>query len=402
MNSLSGVRSSPIVRVPQKCRLRNSIQPAAAIPGKVKRLHSNIADDRLAAMEFRAFLSSPAQGVVGVDDKGKIQLVNQRAEEMFGYAHGSLLGKPIDVLIPERVREIHVEEVGRYLEKARPRPMGMGIDLRGKRSDGAEFPLEISLNPVDVGQQTLILALVSDISERIEIERHARRAQKMEAVARFAAGIADEMEAFLSVLSGNEGSAEVITSAVDHAVLLIHKLRMISGTQSAELEWFDVNRLLGEMHESLSAMAGDRIEVEFRLGPDLGELLADRRQVEYVVMSLAQNACDAMPERGRITIETKSVELDEDDAGWFMAVSPGPHISITVADTGKWLVDEEERFLDPFACTKAVAEATGLRLTTVYGIVKNAGGNIRLPSALNQGAVFGVVFPRIGSINDGS
>lgn len=320
---------------------------------------------------------------------------------MFGYPGGSLVGRSIDVLIPEDVREIHAEELGRYLEQARPRAMGIGIDLRGIRSDGVEFPLEISLNPVRVGRQTMVLALVCDISERTEMERRARRTQKMDAISRFAAGIVGEFDPVLSVLSGRNGGAAATSAALSRALFLIQQLRMIGGAQSAGLEWFDINRQLSEMLSSLSAIAGESIRVEFTAGSDTGELLADRRQVEYVVVSLVQNARDAMPDGGRITVESASVELDENDAGWFMAVNAGPHIMITVAAAGKRFTADPERLLEPFFSSKMVGDARGLRLSTVYGTLKSAGGNIRLPGPLKQHA-FKVVFPRIGSIGDPS
>lgn len=378
-------------------------------------LYTNISDDRLAAAEFRALLASSSQGIIGVDRGGTIQLVNERAETLFGYGRGELLGQNIAALVPERVSGIHTEEVDEYFREPRPRPMGIGIDLKGRRSDGSEFPVEISLNPMQVGGETMILSLVADITERIQMEEHARRAHKMDAVGQLAGGVAHELNRFLAEISGHASTAlaksqgdavlssslEAISKSADRAALLAQQLLAISGAQPAQLRWFDPNQRLSELRDTLASLLGKDIDLELVLGEDLGEILADPVQIDQVIVKLVENARDAMPDGGLVKIETAAVEAGESYAHFHLPVSPGPHIMLTVTDTGTGMTPEAQSHLfEPFFTTKAAGQGKGLGLAIVYGILRNAGGSIFTSSKPNHGTTFQVIIPRIGPTTD--
>src|ERR1017187_3170791 len=248
-----------------------------------------MSDDRLAAAQFQAILYSASQGIIGVDYAGTIQLANPKAEEMFGYADGELLGQSIEVLVPEHVRPIHAEERERYSEYPRARSMGLGMELKGRRRDGSEFRVEISLNHVQAGDEAMTLSLIVDVTERVEMEEHARKAHKMDAVSRLAGRVADEFTGVLTSLSGSnsvalarcEGDAllrsslEETSKATDRAAILARQLWVFASGQIAEPMWFDPNQRLSRMDGLLGRLLGENIELELALGEDVGEILAD-------------------------------------------------------------------------------------------------------------------------------
>ena len=337
-------------------------------------------DDRRAAARFRALLASAAQGMIGVDGQGTIQLINPRAEEMFGYEPGELLGRNIGVLVPERVREVHAEELDRYSERPRSRPIGIGVELKGRRRDGSEFPVEISLNHLPVGDDNLVLGLVSDISERAAMEENARRARTMDAVGQLAGGVARQLQEL---------------QPADEISVLIGQLLAIAGAQTAEPQWFDPNQRLHEMRGLLSRVLGPEIHVQLSYAEDLGEILADPLQFEHVIVNLARNARDAMPDGGIMSIETAAIEVGEADTNWLLPVNPGPHVRVTVADTGIAMTREVlEHLFEPFFTTRA-GQTTGIALATVYGILKSSDGSISVSSEPGHGSMFRVILPRV-------
>ena len=369
-----------------------------------------MSDDRLAAAQFRAILYSASQGIIGVDYAGTIQLANPKAEEMFGYADGELLGQSIEVLVPEHVRPIHAEERERYSEYPRARSMGLGMELKGRRRDGSEFRVEISLNHVQAGDEAMTLSLIVDVTERVEMEEHARKAHKMDAVSRLAGRVADEFTGVLTSISGSnsvalarcEGDAllrsslEETSKATDRAAILARQLWVFASGQIAEPMWFDPNQRLSRMDGLLGRLLGENIELELALGEDVGEILADPLQVDQVIVNLVQNARDAMPDGGRLKIETAALDVGETYAHWHLPVSPGPCVMVAVTDTGVGMTPVElERIFEPLFTTKAAGQGRGFGLATVYSILRDCGGSISVSSEPNHGTTFRLIFPRI-------
>lgn len=367
-------------------------------------------DDRLAAAQFRALLGSSAQGIVGVDSAGTIILVNGKAEAIFGYASGELLGQRIEVLVPDRVRHIHAEEREQYSWRPRPRSMGVGMDLQGRRRDGSEFPIEISLNHVQAGDQSMTIGLVTDITERVEMEEQLRQAYKMEAVGKMAGGVAHHFNNLLAVISGYSSmeltnceagsnlhsSLKEISKAADRAALLTRQLLTFSRPQTLQPKWFDLNYRLREMRGLLTYLLGERIELSLTLGEDIGEILADPQQLDEVIVNLVHNSRDAMPNGGRLKIQTTALQVGEMSAQGQIPADPGPHVMLTFTDTGVGMTPEvQARIFEPFFTTKAEGQGTGLGLAAVFGIVRDSGGSITSSSKPNQGTTFRLILPRI-------
>ncbi len=365
-------------------------------------------DDRLAAVCFEVLFASPLQGVIGVDAEGRIQLINQMAETLFGYAHGELQGQSIDVLVPERIRQIHAEEREEYADHPRIRPMGLGIELRGRRRDGSEFPVEISLYPMRGEASLLALAMVSDISARHRMESNRRWLHKMEAVSELASKTATRFQAILGEVARDTGAlkdaaasdpaaqtvVESIAASAGRGVELAQVLSASHSPQNPAPVWLDVNQRLNDLHGTLAGMLGENVALELHLDENLGECLADPAQLDRVILNLVRNAGEAMSRGGTLSVETAAIEVGESDDRWFLPVAPGPYVLLVISDNGRGMsLGVSDRIFEPFFTTKAGAQ--GLGLSAVYGILRDSGGSIFVSSELNRGSRFEVIFPRI-------
>ncbi len=357
-----------------------------------------------------AILESASQAILSVDRYGRIVLANARTEQMFGYSRKELLGATIELLIPECSRGGHIRNREEYFANPRIRPMGIGLDLAGRRKDGAEFPVEISLSYIETGDGTFAIAFVTDITARKKLEEQLLHSQKMEAVGRLAGGVAHDFNNMLTIISGYNrmlldqlspldplrGYAEEVLKAADRAGALTNQLLAFSRRQVLQPRVADVNSLVTGAERMLRRLIGEDVELVIRTAPDAGNLKADPGQIEQVIFNLAVNARDAMPTGGRITIETASAQLDKQYAKTHLGVKPGEYVLIAVSDTGHGMdAETKSHIFEPFFTTKEQGKGTGLGLATVYGIVKQSGGDIWVYSEPGKGTAFKVYFPRV-------
>ena len=257
----------------------------------------------------------------------------------------------------------------------------------------------------EAGEPARMVRAIMDVTARRKLEEDLRYAQKMEAVGRLAGGIAHDFNNLLTIILGygsllkqtlpvgeqTEDHVRVIMGAAGQAARLTQQLLAFSRRQVLRPETLNLNAVIGEMEKILRGLAPPDIELVMSLAPDLGKVRADRGQIEQVVMNLCVNARDAMPQGGKLTLETRNVELEQ-------GVKPGPYALLAISDTGCGMdAETRARIFEPFFTTKEFGKGTGLGLSTCHGIVQQSGGDILVRSEPGQGARFEVYLPRLVS-----
>jgi PAS domain S-box-containing protein len=250
---------------------------------------------------------------------------------------------------------------------------------------------------------------MEDVTERRGLEQQLRQAQKMEAIGRLAGGIAHDFNNLLMVISGYSefllerlgpdpslrGPAQEIANAAQRATSLTRQLLAFSRKQMLAPKVLDLNDVVTENLKMLTRMIGEDIDLVMVPTPTIGAVRADPGQIDQVIMNLAVNARDAMPEGGKLTIETSNVTLDENLARTLAPLEPGDYVMLAISDTGLGMdAETQTRIFEPFFTTKG-AKGTGLGLSTVYGIVKQSGAYIFVDSQPGRGTTFRTYFPRV-------
>jgi two-component system cell cycle sensor histidine kinase/response regulator CckA len=363
-----------------------------------------------------AVLDASPNAIVAIDRGGTITYANAQATLTFGWPREELLGQPVELLLPDAIAERHVGHRASYAVNPHARPMGIGLDLWARRKDGSEFPVEISLSPLAVDDASMVFATIVDITTRKAAESQLLQAQKLESIGRLAGGIAHDFNNMLFAIRGYTemlaedlsperrgqldfdlalSNAHAIEEAAERAANLTMQLLAFSRRQVVQPRTLDINASVSAMEPLLRRLIGEQVELRFGLDPAAGLVLADSGQLDQIVMNLVVNARDAMPDGGRITIETGNVVFDEAYSMEHFAVEPGPFVLLAVSDTGQGM-DRETRahVFEPFFTTKEIGRGTGLGLATIYGIVKQARGHIWLYSEPGRGSTFKLYFPR--------
>ncbi len=372
---------------------------------------------------FERFLEFSPDAKVTVDQRGAIAMVNRQTEQLFGYSREELIGRPIEILMPERFRGQHVVNRDEYFEDPRTRPMGAGLELYGLRSDGSEFLAEISLSSLHLGGNLVAVAAVRDLSERVEMEREKQallaqmererrqdQASRLESIGQLAGGVAHDFNNLLGVVlnyadfvaeeigtdSPAYGDVIEIRRAAERATQLTRQLLTFSRRDVVKPEPINLNDSVREMERLLRRTLGEHVDFTVSFGKDLPPVLADPGQLEQVLVNLSLNARDAMPSGGRLRIETAEVEVDADFLDRNPDLTPGRYVRLTVSDTGIGMDEETRaRVFEPFFTTKPKGEGTGIGLATVYGIVRGSGGAISIYSELGEGTSFKVHLPAV-------
>ncbi|TAJ30972.1 MAG: PAS domain S-box protein [Nitrospirae bacterium] len=372
---------------------------------------------RMSQARMQAILENALDAVIGIDEDGRITDWNPRAETIFGWASGEAIGRDLaETIIPLQYREAHRHGLRHFLVTGEGPFLNRRIELTALRRDGNEFPVEISILPLKLGKQYWFSAFVADITERKRAEEalqaseaQLRQSQKMEAVGQLAGGIAHDFNNILMVINGYSALLlrelgpdsplhrypREIAKAGDRAAALTQQLLAFSRRQVITPSALHLNEAVTSMQDMLRRLIGEHIELVLALAPHLDCVMADRSQIEQVIMNLVVNARDAMPNGGRLTIETANVALDEAMADSLSGVAPGPHVTLAVRDTGHGMdAATQARIFEPFFTTKEPGMGTGLGLASVFGIVKQSGGAIVVQSEPGQGTVFHIYLPR--------
>lgn len=361
---------------------------------------------RESELSYRMLFNSLTEFVYIQDLEGRFLNVNDAVVDAYGYSREELVGQTPAVLAdPERV---DIEQVMSAFSRAVAGEL-QRFEFWGRRKTGEVFPKDVVLSKATYFGREVVIAVSRDTTEQKRAERalreseeQLRHAQKMEAVGRLAGGIAHDFNNLLMSIRGSvelalldlppeaelRGDLEQVQQATDTAASLIRQLLAFSRKQEVQLQKLDMNDLIENTGRLLRRPLGSEIELVYRLQPDLWGVEADASQMEQVIMNLALNARDAMPEGGRITVTTSNSTLTEDDASIPKFVKPGRYVMLDIEDTGAGMdAETQQHVFEPFFTTKEKEKGTGLGLFTVYGTVRGIGGHVWVESEPRRGTV---------------
>lgn len=346
--------------------------------------------------------------MVYIEQDGRIAFINSAGMKLLGAAgiEDLLWKRESDILHPD-FRGTGSSGARREKTEGKESPP---VEKRYLRLDGTSLEMDVSAVPIQYQGRPAIQVFARDITTRKRLEEQLRHSQKIEAVGRLAGGIAHDFNNLMTVITGYVGltkkqfgnselvakGLEEIGKASGRATRLTQQLIAFGRKQILQPQIIDLNFIVSNMERMLKHLIGETIELVTIPDPGLGKVKADPGQIEQVVVNLALNARDAMPEGGRITIETGNVDLEETPARELREISAGPYVKMVFRDEGAGMNEETKAHIfEPYFTTKEVGKGVGLGLATVYGILRQSGGDIRVDSEPGKGTAFTIWLPRV-------
>ena len=348
-----------------------------------------------------------------MDQNGIVRDWNAQSQTIFGWSREEAIGRTLsDLIVPERYRSRHQDGLTRYLSGGDSAILGKRFEIEALRRDGTEMKVELSVTALRRRDDTVFNGFLRDLTESIAAAERTRQAEKMEAVGQLVGGIAHDFNTLLTVITGTidllaegvtdrpqlHGIAKLIGEAADRGAELTGHLLAFARKQPLQPRDTDINDLVGAAQALFRRALGEQIEIDAALADDAWFALVDPTQLTTALLNLALNARDAMPNGGKLTLETKNVVLDAAYAAENPEVHPGDYVMLAVSDTGSGIPDAiRTRVFEPFFSTKAAGKGTGLGLSMVYGFVKQSRGHIKLYSEEGHGTTIRVYLPRSGA-----
>ena len=362
---------------------------------------------RNSEQSYRSLVDGVRDVIFALSPGGEVTSLNPAFEEMTGFPPAEWVGRPFEAFVHPDDVPLALDLFGRVLQ-GEPRPtIQFRILTRAGTYRVAEFSATAQLRD---GRLTGILGIGRDVTERLGLEQQLRQAQKMEAVGRLAGGIAHDFNNILTAITGHadllledlghhdprRADVDEIRRSAERAAGLTRQLLAFSRQQVLQPKVVDLNALVLDMDKLLRRLIGEDVELATVLDPTLGRVTADPGQLEQVIVNLAVNARDAMPQGGKLTLETRNIDLDSSYTLEHSLVKPGPYVQLTVSDSGIGMDEETQAHaFEPFFTTKPRGQGTGLGLAMVYGTVKQSGGFIWVYSEPGRGATFKIYLPRV-------
>ena len=360
-----------------------------------------------------AIVESSGDAILGKTLDGVITSWNAGAEHQYGYAPDEIIGRSVSELIPPD----RAEELVPIMDRLRAGERIEHFETKRVRKDGTVLDVSVCVSPVRDSSGTVVAAssVARNITDRARLEADRRalerqryQSERLESLGQIAGGVAHDFNNLLAIIMSYadfvaeettdrlavQADVERIRVAAQRAAGITRQLLIAGRRGVVHPEALGLNAIVADMHDLLSTTVGAGIEIQVDAAVDLPIIEADRGEVEQVILNLAVNARDAMPQGGILTIETGLAELDERHARLSPDVSPGRYAELTVSDTGTGIsADVAAHMFEPFFTTKPVGEGTGLGLATVHGIVTGTGGSLSVFSEEGTGTTFRLLFP---------
>jgi PAS domain S-box-containing protein len=368
--------------------------------------------ERAAKETLAAVIDASPVAIICLGPERKVLVWSRAAEQIFGYTADEASGLPY-MLVPPG----HEAEFDDLFGRAAAGETLRNIRVTRRRKDGSLVDISFDAAAMsDSGSVKAVAYALTDITERNKMERQLLQSQKMDAIGQLTGGVAHDFNNVLAVITGTidilaAGVADrpelatiatLISKAADRGAELTGRLLAFARLQPLQPRKTDINQAVTEAANLLRPTLGEQMEIEWRLQEDAWPALVDPAQLVTALLNLAVNARDAMPDGGKLTIESRNAVLDEAYANAHSEVAPGNYVMVAVSDTGPGIpASIREKVFEPFFTTKEVGEGTGLGLSMVYGFVKQSGGHIKLYSEEGYGTTFKLYLPRAdGPLNE--
>ena len=358
----------------------------------------------------RGIVETALDAFVQMDDAGTVIDWNSQAEKIFGWSHAEAVGRVLaELIIPEPHRARHWEGLMRFLRTGDGPILGTRFEIEAQRRDGKQIKVELSITALQRRGGHVFNGFIRDLTDKIAAETRNRQAQKMEAIGQLTGGIAHDFNNILTVIIGTievladavsdrpelAAIAKMIDEAAERGADLTKHLLAFARLQPLQPREVDVNALIVTAGKLLRPTLGEHIEIESMLAEDPWHAFVDPSQLTTAILNLVLNARDAMPQGGKLIIETLNSHLDESYAGQNSDVKPGQYVLIAISDTGVGIAaDLLDKVFEPFFTTKEPGRGTGLGLSMVYGFVKQSGGHIKVYSEQGHGTTIKLYLPR--------